>query len=174
MKAHLWPDSTDWSYERLAAALAIAPSQAHASLRRMSDARLFRLSDRSVAIQAFVGFAAHGIPHVFPGKVGEHGFGMPTAHSAPPLCQLLTSAEAYVWPAAKGIPGCIVEPLHPCVPQAAAGDPAFYQAVALIDALRVGRVRDRRLATDALRELLAFAARDTAWATARREASVSA
>jgi hypothetical protein len=58
-------------------------------------------------------------------------------------------------------------PLHPGVPAAAAADAALYRALALLDALRVGRVRDRRLGSDELSRLLAEPGRDAAWLGAR-------
>jgi hypothetical protein len=168
LKAHLWSGSLAWSFDRLAASLGIAASQAHTSLRRLETARLYRPASRSLRTHAFGLFAEHGIPHVFPAEVGERTVGMPTAHAAPPLCDLLVSGEAYVWPSKDGIEGRGVIPLHPEVPGAAAADDALYRALALIDALRVGRVRDRRLASEELPRLLAEPGRDAAWVGLRR------
>lgn len=170
LKAHLWTGSLAWTFERLAAALAIAPSQAHTSLRRLEAAGLYRPASRSLRTRAFGLFAEHGIPHVFPVEVGEMVVGMPTAHAAPPLCELLVSGDAYVWPAKDGVEGRSVAPLHPGVPAAAAADDALYRALALLDAFRVGRVRERRLATEELPRLLAGPGRDAAWLGARERA----
>jgi hypothetical protein len=41
--------------------------------------------------------------------------------------------------------------LHPSAPQAARKDPALYEILALIDALREGMVRERQLAEAELR-----------------------
>jgi hypothetical protein len=92
---------------------------------------------------------------------------MPTAHAAPPLSDLLVSGVAYVWPSSAGIEGRAVMPLHPSVPEAAATDDALYRALALIDALRVGRVRDRKLASEELPRLLAGPGHDAAWVAER-------
>lgn len=170
LKAHLWGNAAAWSYERLAAAIGVSPSQVHASLRRLEQAGLYRSADRSLRAHAFTMFAAHGIPFVFPAELGGLVVGMPTAHSAAPLRAHLASAEAYVWPDEAGIVGRPVLPIHPCVPKAAATDADLYAALALIDALRVGRVRDRLLAIDGLTQLLAQPARDLHWLAVQRVA----
>jgi len=46
----------------------------------------------------------------------------------------------------------------------------LYAALALLDALRVGRARDRRLAMDELERLLAKPGHDVNWLAQQREA----
>lgn len=163
LQAHLWSSDTPWSYERLGAAVGVSASQAHSALRRVSVAGLFRERDRSLRVHAFTGFAAHGIPYVFPALPGSSAKGMPTAHAAAPLSDQIVGGIPYVWPCAEGVDGLAIEPLHPSVPEAAARDPKLYAALALVDALRVGRVRERQLAVPALERLLAERDRDSAW-----------
>ncbi len=58
-----------------------------------------------------------------------------------------SSSEVYVWPDPQGVVrGQAIAPLYRSVPQAASNDPEFYALLSLIDALRVGRVREQRLA----------------------------
>src|SRR5262249_40587151 len=126
--------------------------------------------DRSLRSHAFSAFAAHGIPFVFPVSPGSIALGMPTAHAALPLSVRLVGAEPYVWPTGVGkAQGRSVEPLHPAVPAAAAADGDLYAALALVDALRVGRTRDRRLAVEELERLLAKPEHDAAWLSRQRE-----
>lgn len=165
--AHLWPEPDPWSFERLAGRLGIAASQAHTSLRRMDTAGLYRPSDRSLRVHAFLRFAVHGIPFAFPAAPGESALGIVTAHSAPPLAGLLVYDEPYVWPTGAGVRGASVIPLHPSVPAAAAEDAPLHAALALVDALRVGRARERQLAHHELEKVLAEPARDSAWARRR-------
>ncbi len=167
LKAHLWPHGDDWSYERLASALGISTSQAHMSLKRLGRAGLYRATDRSLRTHAFTLFAMHGIPFVFPVEPGGPALGCPTAHAAPPLCAQLDYAEAYVWPGAGDVPGRAIAPLHRVAPQAAALDARLYETLALIDALRVGRARDRALASDGLSRLLCSPDRDARWLVQR-------
>jgi len=154
LKAHLWSGPGRWSFERLGSAVGVSASQAHAALRRLAAAGLYREVDRSLRVHAFTLFATHGVPYVFPAQVGEAAVGLPTAHAAPPLRDELVYAEAYVWPCGEGVAGRAVVPLHPGVPGAAAADADLYAALALIDALRVGRVRERQLAEARLERLL--------------------
>ncbi len=173
LKAHLWADTAAWTYERLAGAIGISPSQAHMSLGRLEHAGLYRRSDRSLRTHAFALFAAHGIPFAFPAGLGEQVVGLPTAHAAPPLRDLLTFVESYVWPAPAGVLGRALVPLHPAVPEAAAADARLYAALALIDALRVGRARERSLAVIELEQLLAETGRDTRWLAAQHAAGLA-
>jgi hypothetical protein len=168
LEAHLWPVADPWSYERLATALGASPSQVHTSLKRLEAGGLYRAADRSLRVHAFLRFAIHGVPVVFPAHVGDVAVGMPIAHAAPPLSDCLVYSEPYVWPTGSGVAGRAVLPLHPGAPHAAAGDPALYQALALLDALRVGRARDRRLAAEHLERLLSEPGRDALWLAAGR------
>lgn len=167
LKAHLWCEPSPWSFERLAEAIGIAPSQAHTSLRRLERSGLYRPTDRSLRTHAFTDFATHGMPYVFPVTPGPMAVGMPTAHAAPPLADRIVSAEAYVWANGAGVPGFSIAPLHPFVPAAAAADDALYQSLALVDALRVGRARDRSLARESLETVLRAPGRDARWVAAR-------
>jgi hypothetical protein len=52
-----------------------------------------------------------------------------------------------VWPSADGqVRGSAFEPLHKTVPAAAAKDAVLYEILALVDALRDGRARERQIA----------------------------
>lgn len=60
-----------------------------------------------------------------------------------------------VWPDPDGdVRGLTLEPLHKAAPKAARRDPRLYELLTLIDALRVGRARERQLAEKALSALL--------------------
>ena len=50
--------------------------------------------------------------------------------------------------------GAAVEPLYRSVPQAARLDSALYELLALVDAIRIGRARARKLAESMLRSRL--------------------
>ncbi|MBX3201187.1 MAG: hypothetical protein KF894_23815 [Labilithrix sp.] len=63
-------------------------------------------------------------------------------------------AEFLVWPAEGGaatVRGQMLTPLHRNVPLAAAEDPVLHELLALSDALRVGRARERELAREELK-----------------------
>jgi hypothetical protein len=100
-------------------------------------------------------FLVHGIQYVFPQRPGAIVRGMKTAHSALPLNKLIASADDYVWPDAEGdAKGQAIEPLYPSLVNAAKRDIFLYQTLALIDALRVGRLREKDRAKKELEKLI--------------------
>ena len=103
--------------------------------------------------QAFLEFVEHGLKYVFPAIPGRIVRGMPTAHSASPLDNLIQSSENFVWLDAHGISrGQSIEPLHPGVVQAAKKDNLLYELLALTDALRVGKSREKKLAFNEIKK----------------------
>ena len=63
-----------------------------------------------------------------------------------------------VWPDRDGAKqGAAVEPLYRSVPFATKNDPALYGLLALVDALRIGRARERRFAEQELERQLILA-----------------
>jgi hypothetical protein len=74
---------------------------------------------------------------------------MPTAWAAPVLSGKISGSEQMppVWPDPEGkVQGTAVQPLYRSVPHAARRNPALYDLLALVDALRIGRARERSLA----------------------------
>ena len=60
-----------------------------------------------------------------------------------------------VWSDPEGtVRGFAIEPLHPSVPAAAKADAALYQLLALVDTLRIGHARERKLAEVELKNYL--------------------
>jgi len=134
---------------QMAADLSMSASQAHASLKRLERSRLIDGNDARPFLRPVEEFLVHGVKFAFPARRGETTRGMPTAHAAPPLNQhIVGSADPPpVWPSAEGqVRGSTFEPLHKTVPAAAAKDPTLYELLALIDAIRDGRARERKAA----------------------------
>jgi hypothetical protein len=129
--------------------LALSPSQVHASLKRLERSRLVDAQTGRPLLKAVEEFLIYGVKYVFPARRGEATRGVPTAYAAPPLSsQIIDNGDLPpVWPDAEGsVRGVTLEPLHKAAPKAARKDPALYQMLALIDALRDGRARERQLA----------------------------
>jgi hypothetical protein len=100
-------------------------------------------------------FLIHGVKYAFPVERGGPTRGVPTAEAAPPLVQHFPPEFQLppVWPSAEGpLRGIAFSPLYKNVPQAAAQDSKLYELLALVDAIREGRARERELA---IRELTA-------------------
>jgi hypothetical protein len=61
-----------------------------------------------------------------------------------------------VWPDPEGeVRGEELRPLYRSVPEAARRDPALYELLALVDAIRAGRARERTIAIEELKRRLA-------------------
>jgi hypothetical protein len=148
----------EWSYPSLASALGMSASEVHSAVRRASESGLMNSATKRPNRPALVEFLAHGLRYVFPAQRGGITRGIPTAHAAPPLKDLIASGgePAPVWPDPEGeVRGEELRPLYKSAPGAARRDPALYELLALADAVRGGRARERALAIEALRRRLA-------------------
>jgi hypothetical protein len=134
---------------QVAGALALSPSQVHASLKRLERSRLVDAQTGRPLLRAVEEFLIHGVKYAFPAQRGEATRGMPTAHAAPPLSDTIADNGDLppVWPDSEGdVRGVTFEPLHKAAPKGSRRDPVLYELLALVDALRDGRARERQLA----------------------------
>jgi hypothetical protein len=142
-------------YSQLAAELVMSPSEVHASVKRAQLAHLLhgpKLHNRP-NLAAIEEFLVHGLKYVFPAERGELTRGVPTSYAAEPLRSVITQSTdpAPVWPYDEGKQrGIAFEPLYKTAPIAALRDQSFYEYLVLADALRDGRVRERRCAEEEL------------------------
>ena len=140
-----------WSYARLSGEIGVVPSQISNSLRRSERARLLERSDFPRPYKPHLReFLIHGLKYCFPATIGNLTRGIPTSYAAPPLSSLITDAgdPPPVWPHPHGeVRGIALVPLHRAVPEAALKDEKLYQLLALVDAIRTGRARERELAS---------------------------
>jgi hypothetical protein len=147
-----------WSYPKLAVELSMSASEVHSSVRRATRSGLLQDNDRRAPNRkALLEFLVHGLKYVFPAERGGMTRGIPTAHAAPPLRhQFAVSDEPPpVWADAEGtVRGEELEPLYRSVPKAARADKHLYELLALVDAVRSGRARERELAVKELRSRL--------------------
>jgi hypothetical protein len=131
--------------------LALSASEVHAALRRLAASRLIAndLNEGRPLLESVEEFLIHGVKYMFPARRGEVTRGMLTSYAAPPLSAAISSSADLppVWPSSEGKHrGVSLEPLYKTVPTAARRDPVLYEILALLDALRDGRARERRLA----------------------------
>ncbi|EIP98899.1 hypothetical protein OpiT1DRAFT_03376 [Opitutaceae bacterium TAV1] len=137
------------SYAELGRELGMSASEAHAAVRRLGEAHLLDPETREVRRELLRNFLIHGVPYAFPAHPKEVTRGMPTAWAAPVMSGKFTVAEQVppVWPDPDGhVQGAAVRPLYSSAPGAARRDPELYALLALVDALRIGRARERALA----------------------------
>lgn len=87
--------------------------------------------------------------YAFPAEHGEVTRGLPTSFAAPPLNNEIVPSDELppVWPWRDGeTRGIALEPLYRTAPEAAVRDPVLYELLALVDAIRDGRARERKIA----------------------------
>lgn len=149
--------SADLSYADLGKDLGMSASEVHAAVRRLQEARLLDPETKRVRVEAFRNFLVHGVPYAFPVSPKAITRGMPTAWAAPAMSDKFSSSEQMppVWPDPEGkVQGAAVQPLYASVPGAARRDSELYHLLALVDALRIGRARERALAEKEIGERL--------------------
>lgn len=144
-------EKVQWLVKDIAADLGISQSEVSESLHRSAQAGLISKNKRMLMKNALLDFLKYGLKYVYPQHPGSITRGIPTAHSAPPLNKEIVSEEIYVWPFAEGkVRGQRIEPLHKSVPLASLKDKKLYELLALTDALRVGKARERTIAIEEL------------------------
>jgi hypothetical protein len=147
----------NWTYKELGKHVGVSASQAFLSVNRAARSGLLHLPALRDSLNRtnIKEFLIHGLKYSFPVYRGALTRGIPTAYAAPPLNHVLTqsSEPPPVWPYAQGsVRGVELSPLYKTAPRAAQQDPKLYELLALIDAIRDGRAREREIA---IRELSA-------------------
>jgi len=149
-----------WTYAELGEALGLSASQAHASVKRGVACGLavaVGRGDWSPVRTNLLEFMQHGVRFVWPATAGPVRRGVPTAFGAELLAGLVNAApgEAPVWAHPSGkAKGPTLSPLYRTAPQAALADAELHRLLALLDGVRVGRARERKLAADLMRDAL--------------------
>lgn len=142
-------NNDNWKQQALAESLIMSQSEISQSLARLQYCGL--LLGKNVMRTSLLEFLQYGISYVFPQKPGAIVRGVPTAHSTLPLSKNIISDENYVWPTSKGtMRGQCIIPLYPTVTDAVVKDNQLHELLSLVDALRVGKVRERNLAMQEL------------------------
>lgn len=151
-----------WRYIDIAYSLALSQSEAHAAVHRLSNSGLLVLAREhlnepdNLQWSAVEKFLLYGVRYAFYGERGPISRGKPTGVAAPPLREHFSMGEEIpVWPDPEGeARGYELRPLYKTVPIAARRNPELYEILALIDALRDGRARERQMAEKLLKEKL--------------------
>lgn len=149
-----------WQFAQLAEELAMSASEVHSALRRSEESGLYNFSSRKLNGHGLLEFLVHGVQYVFPAKPGAITQGLVTSYAAEPLSQRIRfdEAETPVMPLLHGpARGPEICPLYASAPKAAARDQQLHRLLALVDALRSGRARERKLAGELLRQELKMA-----------------
>jgi hypothetical protein len=162
--------SRRWTYADLSKELFMSASQVFRSVARAEAARLLNapiippppdFGDEAPRVWLWPNnnnlkeFLIHGVKYAFPVERGGPTRGVPTAEATRPLARHFHQDFPLppVWPYAEGpLRGIAFSPLYKDVPQAALRDPKLYELLALLDAIREGRAREREMAIRELTE----------------------
>jgi len=150
-----------WSYVLLAHELSMSASEINAGVKRALRARLLvQLGEGKQPRpnrRALEEFLIHGVKYAFPPDHGPVVRGMRTSYAMSPVADqlLFDDVNPPVWPYAEGKDrGPSLSPLYRSAPMAAEQDAALYELLALVDAIRDGRARERAIAEDILKQRL--------------------
>jgi hypothetical protein len=138
-----------WTLAEIGGDLGMSVSAVHRGLSRLDAGGLLDPKTRRIKPAQAHEFLVHALKYAFPPRMHGEARGIPTAWAAPPLKKKLAPSGALppVWPHPLGRQrGIALEPIHPAVPEAARADAEFGERMALVDALRIGDARLRRLA----------------------------
>ncbi len=149
----------NWSYNKIAVELEMSPAEVHAAAKRALAARLAVKKENDIFpnIRNLEEFLLHGLQYVFVPERGGLNRGMPTAHAAAPIDSYFVQDNELppVWPDPEGeIRGESFSPLYRSAPIAAKSDGRLYELLALVDAIRGGRARERDVAKKELKKRL--------------------
>lgn len=144
------------TFNQLSATLGLSASTVFHAIRRLQSAGLLRPGTREPNRSALRSFVQFGVRHAFPPALGREVRGVPTAYGGPPLRELFEAEHQVVWPDADGpVRGTALAPLYPQATGLPERAPEVYRALTLVDAMRIGRARERTAAMAALDGMLA-------------------
>jgi hypothetical protein len=142
-----------WFAKDISRSLDISAGEISESLNRSAIAGLLSSDKKKLMKHAFLEFLIYGLKYVFPQSPGALVKGIATAHSAPPLNKIINSGDNFVWPYPSGnLRGQAVDPLYKTVPEVSQRDIKLYEILALTDALRIGKVREQKIAAEEIKK----------------------
>ena len=145
-------------FKQLSEATGISAGECHNAVRRLRLSRLLMADERRPSRDALQQFLVQGMPYAFPPIVGAGTVGVLTAHSSPAFHGTVESPDHFVWADADGSArGQSLVPLFPRAPMLPVRNPALYELLTILDALRVGTTRVRKVAAEMLDTRLAEA-----------------
>jgi hypothetical protein len=142
-----------WNQKPIAISLGMSQSEVSEAVARTKYAGLLDAKGKNVMRLALMDVLQFGVKYFFPQQPGAIVRGIPTAHSMEPLSQEIESHEKFVWPSPTGeLRGQAINPLYPSVIKAVKNDIKLHELLALVDSIRVGKVREQNLAIEFLKQ----------------------
>lgn len=144
-----------WFNKDLAQELFLSQSEISESINRSKIAGLLNQSGNKVHTHALLEFIQFGLQYVFPVIPEGPAKGLATAHSHPIINSEFAGDPIYVWPDIAGNAyGLSITPFYKDVVKAVKIDARLYEMLALIDVLRIGRVREIKRSRELLKEMI--------------------
>ncbi len=144
-----------WTIRSLGDSVGLDEATIHRGLKRLDQAHLYDYKRRKANLDNVEEFLVHSVKYLFPVEHEGEARGVPTAWAADPLVDELAPQDdpPPVWPHPMGsVRGFGIKPLHDVVPEAVLKDPKLGEQLAMIDAIRMGNARVRKLAEKRLSE----------------------
>jgi hypothetical protein len=152
VKIVLW-ENRSWQFQELARALYISPAEVSESVNRSSFAGLINHERKKVHRLSFFEFLQFGMPYVFPQSPGSLTKGMATGHCHRYFSHGIISNDVYVWPELNGSDyGQAIQPFYHNQVKAAKKDELLYEALAVLDVIRTGKSREKKMAIEYLHQ----------------------
>lgn len=146
------------SLRELARDLHVDHTLVYRSLARAEEAGLYSKALKAVNRANLEELLAHAVRFIAPAELGQLTRGVPAAWAAEPISRTIrqrSDEPPPVWPDAVGdVRGQALKPLHPSAPRASEGNPELAGLLAIIDSLRAGDVRTRKVAAEELVQAL--------------------
>ncbi len=146
------------SVRQLAESIKISPSEVSKSTKRLVAAKLVveRNGEYIAERSSLIDWLCYGVRHAYPAEIVGFGRGMPTAWNCPWVrTDIMPPEPPMVWAASGGAAeGTIIKPIHESVPFAASSDELLYEALSLIEAIRLGKPRELAIAREELSMIL--------------------
>lgn len=143
----------EWMNKDLSTSLFISPAEIGNSLQRSMLSGLIDSSKKRVMRNALLDFIQFGLPFAFPAIKGPVARGIPTGYAAPIMADYFMTNEQIVWSHPDGTArGETISPLYPNAVEAALNDRQLYDLLALLDVMRLGKVREREIAMKLLKQ----------------------
>jgi len=141
-----------WHLVDLSRTLYISQSEISESVNRSKIAKLISPDGKKVLRKSFYEFLIYGLKYVFPASPGNLVRGIPTAHSAKPVSDIIINpGEIYVWAYEDGeTRGQAIEPLYINAVLAVKNDLLLYELLSLADIIRTGNIREFNIAVKEL------------------------
>lgn len=144
--------------KELATQLLLSQAEVSHGLTRLKNSSLLTqegFAQKESALELFV----HAVKYFYPAQYGPPALGIPTSYAHPSFRFVKYNPEdSLVWPSAIGSSrGTTLIPFYPTIPDACSQDESLYKIAALVEMLRAGKAREKKLAEEELRKVLAKA-----------------